>query len=65
MDNVGIVVEAIDAAIAFITELGLALEGRAPIETAEVIDDTIARLGKLGAKLVGKVFQYEDKYRLR
>ncbi len=32
MDNVGIVVEDIDAAIAFFTELGLALEGRAPIE---------------------------------
>ena len=31
MDNVGIVVEDIDAAIAF-TELGLELEGRAPIE---------------------------------
>jgi catechol 2,3-dioxygenase-like lactoylglutathione lyase family enzyme len=32
MDNVGIVVEDIDAAIGFFTELGLALEGRAPIE---------------------------------
>ena len=32
MDNVGIVVEDIDAAIAFFTELGLTLEGRAPIE---------------------------------
>ncbi len=32
MDNVGIVVEDIDAAIAFFTELGLVLEGRAPIE---------------------------------
>src|SRR6266576_2627950 len=32
MDNVGIVVEDIDAAIAFFTELGLNLEGRAPIE---------------------------------
>src|SRR3954468_22014315 len=32
MDNVGIVVENIDAAIAFFTELGLELEGRAPIE---------------------------------
>src|SRR5262245_53685687 len=32
MDNVGIVVEDIDAAIAFFTELGLELEGRAPIE---------------------------------
>jgi len=32
MDNVGIVVEDLDAAIAFFTELGLALEGRQPIE---------------------------------
>src|SRR5439155_5015605 len=32
MDNVGIVVEDLDAAIEFFTELGLALEGRAPIE---------------------------------
>lgn len=32
MDNVGLVVEDIDAAIAFFTELGLELEGRAPIE---------------------------------
>src|SRR5262244_3155430 len=32
MDNVGIVVEDIDAAIEFFTELGLELEGRAMIE---------------------------------
>src|SRR5919106_2532741 len=32
MDNVGVVVEDIDAAIAFFTDLGLELEGRAPIE---------------------------------
>src|SRR6516164_2787445 len=32
MDNVGIVVENLDAAIEFFTELGLELEGRAPIE---------------------------------
>lgn len=32
MDNVGIVVEDLDAAVAFFTELGLELEGRAPIE---------------------------------
>ena len=32
MDNVGIVVEDIDAAIEFFAELGLELEGRAPIE---------------------------------
>ena len=34
MDYVGIVVEDLDAAIAFFTELGLELEGRAPIEGA-------------------------------
>lgn len=34
MDNVGIVVEDLEAAIDFFTELGLHLEGRAPIEGA-------------------------------
>jgi catechol 2,3-dioxygenase-like lactoylglutathione lyase family enzyme len=32
MDNVGIVVESVDAAISFFEELGLKLEGRATIE---------------------------------
>lgn len=32
MDNVGIVVESIDEAISFFTELGLQLEGRAAVE---------------------------------
>src|ERR671937_1042843 len=32
MDNVGIVVESLDAAISFFTELGLKLEGRATVE---------------------------------
>jgi len=122
MDNVGIVVEVIDAAIEFFSELGLRLEGRAMVEgewagrvtglgnqcveiamlvtpdghsrleisrflappavadhrrapvnalgylrvmfTVEDIDDTLARLGKLGAELVGEVVQYEDAYRL-
>ena len=32
MDNVGIVVESLDAAISFFVELGLELEGRATIE---------------------------------
>ena len=32
MDNVGIVVESLDAAIAFFVELGLRLEGRATVE---------------------------------
>ena len=122
MDNVGIVVDDLDAAIAFFTELGLELEGRAPVQgrwadrvtglrdmsvevammrtpdghsrlelsrflappvaadhrrapvnalgylrvmfTVEDIDDTLARLGKRGAQLVGEVVQYEDMYRL-
>ncbi len=32
MDNVGIVVDDLEAAIAFLVELGMELEGRAPIE---------------------------------
>lgn len=122
MDNMGIVVESLDAAIAFFTELGLELEGRATIEgewagrvtglgnqhvevammrtpdghgrlelsqfivppvaadhrtapvnalgylrvmfTVDDIDDTLARLQKHGARLVGEVVQYEDVYRL-
>ncbi len=122
MDNVGIVVESLDTAIAFFAELGLELEGRATIEgewagrvtglgdqrveiammrtpdghsrlelsrflappvvadhrsapvnalgylrvmfAVEDIDDTLARLRKLGVQLVGDVVQYEDAYRL-
>jgi catechol 2,3-dioxygenase-like lactoylglutathione lyase family enzyme len=122
MDNVGIVVEDLDAAIEFFTEMGLELEGRAPIEgewadgvtglrdmrveiammrtpdrhsrlelsrfrappivadhrdapvnafgylrvmfTVENIDDTLARLSKRGAELVGEIVQYQNKYRL-
>jgi catechol 2,3-dioxygenase-like lactoylglutathione lyase family enzyme len=122
MDNVGIVVESLDAAISFFAELGLELEGRATIEgewagrvtglrdqrveiammrtpdghsrlelarfltppvvadhrnapvnalgylrvmfTVEDIDDTLARLRKCGAQLVGEVVQYKDAYRL-
>src|SRR5512147_1784843 len=122
MDNVGIVVEALDEAVSFFTELGLELEGRATVEgewagrvtglghqqveiammvtpdghsrleisrfltppvvadhrnapvnalgylrvmfTVDDIDDTLARLRKHGAQLVGEVVQYEDSYRL-
>jgi predicted enzyme related to lactoylglutathione lyase len=32
--------------------------------TVADIDDTLVRLGKRGAKLVGEVVQYEDMYRL-
>lgn len=34
MDNVGIVVDDLDAAVGFFTELGMELEGRTPIEGA-------------------------------
>lgn len=122
MDNVGIVVESLDNAIAFFTELGLDLEGRATIagkwagrvtglgdQNVEVammvapdghgrleisrfiepptvadhrnapvnalgylrvmftvgdIDDTLIRLQKMGAQLVGEVVKYEELYRL-
>jgi catechol 2,3-dioxygenase-like lactoylglutathione lyase family enzyme len=122
LDNVGIVVADLEAAIAFFTELGLQLEGLAPIEgkwadgvtglpnmrveiammrtpdghgrlelsrflappvvadhrsapvnalgylrvmfAVDDLDDTLARLGKLGAKLVDRVVQYENVYRL-
>jgi catechol 2,3-dioxygenase-like lactoylglutathione lyase family enzyme len=122
MDNVGIVVESLDTAISFFTELGLRLEGRAMIEgewagritglgtqrveiammitpdghsrlelsrflepavvadhrnapvnalgylrvmfAVDDIDDTLARLRKVGAQLVGEVVQYEESYRL-
>lgn len=40
MDNVGIVVDDLDAAIAFFTELGLEVEGRAAIE-GEFADETV------------------------
>lgn len=122
MHNVGIVVEDLDAAITFFTELGLILEGRMRIEgdwsgrvtglrgqrvetammytpdglsrlelsrfdapaivsdhrtapvnslgylrvmfTVEDIDDTLARLSKLGATVVDEVVNYEDVYKL-
>jgi len=43
MDNVAIVVEDLDAAIAFFAELGLELEGRAPKETARMASLDCAR----------------------
>ena len=122
MDNVGIVVESLDTAISFFTELGLTLEGRATIEgewagrvtglgsqhveiammvtpdghsrleisrfltpppvadnrnapvnalgylrvmfAVDDLDETLARLYKHGAQLVGEVVRYEDVYRL-
>lgn len=122
MDNVGIVVENIDAAIEFFTELGLVLEGRmlvdgewagrvtglrgqrveiammqtpdghsrlelsrfsapqvvsdhraAPVNSLGYLrvmfavtdlDDTLTRLGRLGATLVDEIVDYEGIYRL-
>lgn len=122
MDNVGVVVESLDGAIAFFAELGLTLEGRAMIEgewagritglgdqrveiammvtpdghsrlelsrflapsvvadhrnapvnalgylramfTVSDLDETLTRLHKHGAELVGEVVQYEQAYRL-
>ena len=47
MDNIGIVVESLDNAIAFFTELGLTLEGRATIE-----GEWAGRVTGLGAQQV-------------
>jgi catechol 2,3-dioxygenase-like lactoylglutathione lyase family enzyme len=122
MDNVGIVVEDLGAAIEFFRELGLELEGRSMIEgewagrvtglgdqhveiammrtpdghsrlelsrfirpkvvadhrnapvnalgylrvmfAVDDLDDTLERLGKRGARVVGEVVNYQDVYRL-
>jgi catechol 2,3-dioxygenase-like lactoylglutathione lyase family enzyme len=122
MDNVGIAVEDLDAAVDFFAELGLELAGRADVAgawadrvtglrdmrveiammrtpdghsrlelsrflappaiadhrrspvnalgylrvmfTVDDIDDTLVRLRRLGAELVGEVAQYENAYRL-
>src|ERR671918_1848368 len=122
MDNLGIVVEDLEATIEFFRELGLDLEGRAMVEgdwagsvtglgdqrveiammrtpdghgrlelsrflapqvvadhrnapvnalgylrvmfAVDDIDDTLDRLGKHGAQLVGEVVRYKDAYRL-
>ena len=47
MDNIGIVVESLDNAVAFFTELGLTLEGRATIE-----GDWAGRVTGLGSQHV-------------
>src|SRR4051794_11461547 len=122
MDNVGIVVDELEAAIDFFRELGLELEGRAMIDgdwagrvtglgtqrveiammrtpdghsrlelsrfltpptvadhrnapvnalgylrvmfAVDNIDETLEKLRKRGAQLVGAVVQYQDAYRL-
>ncbi len=47
MDNVGIVVESLDKAISFFTEIGLKLEGRATIE-----GEWAGRVTRLGSQCV-------------
>lgn len=44
MDNVGIVVDDLDAAVAFFIELGLELEGRGPVE-GTFMDDCMGLTG--------------------
>lgn len=57
----------------FLAPAAIADHRRAPVNalgylrvmfTVDDIDDTLARLAKRGAELVGKVVQYEDTYRL-
>ena len=123
MDNVGIVVEDMDSAIAFFVELGMELEGRAEVQgrfadqctgldgvhcdvamlrtpdghgrielstyrspaaisagprdrphnivgthrvmfAVDDIEDTVARLRRHGAELVGQIARFEDSYLL-
>ena len=45
MDNVGIVVADLDAAIEFFTELGLELEGRTPVVEGDWADDVTGLRG--------------------
>jgi catechol 2,3-dioxygenase-like lactoylglutathione lyase family enzyme len=51
---------ALQPAIAPPNALGL----RSVMFTVDSVDDTVARLRKNGAELVGEVVQYEDTYRL-
>ncbi|MEU9444104.1 VOC family protein [Streptomyces sp. NPDC048304] len=48
IDNVGIVVEDLDAAVAFFTELGMEVEGKAQIEGL-FADQAVGRAGPQGA----------------
>ncbi|HEY0171571.1 MAG TPA: VOC family protein [Pyrinomonadaceae bacterium] len=50
----------VEPAVAPPNALGL----RSVMFTVESVDDTVARLREGGAKLIGEVAQYEDKYRL-
>jgi hypothetical protein len=68
MDNVGVVVDDLEAATAFFVELGLdwraRRESRDVGRTASSGSTAVARLRAHGAQLVGELAQYEDKYRL-
>jgi catechol 2,3-dioxygenase-like lactoylglutathione lyase family enzyme len=69
MHHVSIVVNDLEAAKAFFVELGMDLEGQAPIEGPWVdrvndLDATVAALRAHGATLIGEVAQYQDSYRL-
>jgi hypothetical protein len=63
MDNVAIVVEDLDAAVAFFTELGMELEGKGHIEGL-FADRTVGLDGARGAELLGEVAQYESIFLL-
>jgi catechol 2,3-dioxygenase-like lactoylglutathione lyase family enzyme len=73
MDHVAVAVDDRAAAIAFFTELGMELDGEAPVEgmglrsimfAVDDIEDVLARLYAHGAELVGDLGQYEESYRL-
>ena len=73
MDNVGIVVESLDAVVPFLTPPVVADHRNAPVNALGYLrvmfavgdmDDTLTRLRGHGAQLVGEVVQYEDVYRL-
>ena len=56
MDHVGVVVDDLEAATAFFVELGMELDGEAPVEGRWV--DRVVGLADV------RVAQYEDKYLL-
>ena len=69
MEHVGVVVDDLHAAIVFFVELGLGLEDETSVSGQWVdrivgLDDVLTRLYAHGARLVGELVQYEDRYRL-
>jgi catechol 2,3-dioxygenase-like lactoylglutathione lyase family enzyme len=64
MDNIGIVVESLDAAVSFFTELGLELEGRSAIqagwaERVTGLHPMHVEVAKHGAQVVSEVVRFE------